>query len=88
MVKEKILKIWKHNSTVLFEGVTSSGKTEVYSHLINRFLKKGYQILFLMPEISLTIQMVSRLKKILENIYLFIIQNFLMRKDLRFGIMF
>ena len=64
LVKEKILKIWKHNSTVLFEGVTSSGKTEVYSHLINRFLKKGYQILFLMPEISLTIQMVSRLKKI------------------------
>ena len=62
LVKEKILKIWKHNSTVLFEGVTSSGKTEVYSHLINRFLKKGYQILFLMPEISLTIQMVSRLK--------------------------
>jgi len=62
--KEKILKIWKQNSIVLFEGVTSSGKTEVYSHLINRFLKKGFQILFMMPEISLTIQMVSRLKKI------------------------
>ena len=64
LAKEKILKIWKQNSIVLFEGVTSSGKTEVYSHLINRFLKKGFQILFMMPEISLTIQMVSRLKKI------------------------
>ncbi|MAR44094.1 MAG: primosomal protein N' [Flavobacteriaceae bacterium] len=64
LAKEKILEIWKQNSTVLFEGVTSSGKTEVYSHLINRFLKKGFQILFMMPEISLTIQMVSRLKKI------------------------
>ena len=64
LAKEKILKIWKQNSIVLFEGVTSSGKTEVYSHLINGFLKKGFQILFMMPEISLTIQMVSRLKKI------------------------
>ena len=64
LAKEKILKIWKQNSIVLFEGVTSSGKTEVYSQLINRFLKKGFQILFMMPEISLTIQMVSRLKKI------------------------
>ena len=64
LAKEKILKIWNQNSIVLFEGVTSSGKTEVYSHLINRFLKKGFQILFMMPEISLTIQMVSRLKKI------------------------
>ena len=64
LVKEKILKIWKENSIVLFEGVTSSGKTEVYSHLIDRFLKKGFQILFMMPEISLTIQMVSRLKKV------------------------
>ena len=64
LAKEKILKIWKQNSIVLFEGVTSSGKTEVYSHLIKTFLKKGFQILLMMPEISLTIQMVSRLKKI------------------------
>ena len=62
--KEKILRIWKQNSIVLFEGVTSSGKTEIYSHLINIYLKRGCQILFIMPEISLTIQMVSRLKKV------------------------
>ena len=64
LAKEKIFNAWKQNSIVLFEGVTSSGKTEVYSHLIDKFLKKGFQILFMMPEISLTIQMVSRLKKI------------------------
>ena len=63
LAKEKIFNAWKQNSIVLFEGVTSSGKTEVYSHLIDKFLKK-FQILFMMPEISLTIQMVSRLKKI------------------------
>ncbi len=62
--KEKILRIWKKNSIVLFEGVTSSGKTEIYSHLINRYLTIGSQILFIMPEISLTIQMVNRLKKV------------------------
>ena len=62
--KEKILRTWKKNSIVLFEGVTSSGKTEIYSHLINRYLTIGCQILFIMPEISLTIQMVSRLKKV------------------------
>ena len=62
--KEKILKAWEQNSIVLFEGVTSSGKTEIYSHLINTYLKKEFQILFMMPEISLTIQMVSRLKKV------------------------
>ena len=43
LAKEKILKIWNQNSIVLFEGVTSSGKTEVYSHLINRFLKKDFK---------------------------------------------
>ena len=62
--KEKILKVWEQNSIVLLEGVTSSGKTEIYSHLINTYLKKKFQILFMMPEISLTIQMVSRLKKV------------------------
>ena len=62
--QQKILRNWKKNSIVLFEGVTSSGKTEIYSHLINRYLIRGCQILFIMPEISLTIQMVSRLKKV------------------------
>ncbi|BAV95430.1 replication restart helicase PriA [Ichthyobacterium seriolicida] len=42
-------------------GVTSSGKTEVYIHLINEFISKGKQVLYLLPEIALTVQIVQRL---------------------------
>lgn len=49
---------------VLFHGVTSSGKTEVYIHLIEEVMKKGKQVLYLLPEIALTSQMINRLKKI------------------------
>lgn len=49
---------------VLFHGVTGSGKTEVYTHLIAKTLKEGNQALFLVPEISLTTQLSDRLKKV------------------------
>ena len=49
-------------SVVLFHGVTSSGKTEVYVKLIEEALQKGEQILYLLPEIALTTQLVNRLK--------------------------
>ncbi len=48
---------------VLFHGVTSSGKTEVYFELIDAHLEKGEQVLFLLPEISLTAQMIQRLQR-------------------------
>jgi len=51
----------KKNKVVLFEGVTASGKTEVYIRLIEKELKKGKQVLYLLPEISLTSQIVLRL---------------------------
>ena len=51
----------ENQSVVLFEGVTASGKTEVYIRLIEAQLKAGKQILYLLPEISLTSQIVSRL---------------------------
>ncbi len=51
-----------HNVTLL-HGVTSSGKTELYIHLIDEYLKKGKQVLYLLPEIALTTQITTRLKK-------------------------
>lgn len=47
---------------VLMHGVTSSGKTEVYIHLIEEQLKKGKQVLYMLPEIALTTQIIERLK--------------------------
>ena len=48
---------------VLLHGVTSSGKTELYIHLIDEQLKKGKQVLYMLPEIALTTQIILRLKK-------------------------
>jgi primosomal protein N' (replication factor Y) len=53
---------WEHAGVVLFHGVTSSGKTEIYIKLINEVLKKGKQVLYLLPEIALTTQIISRLR--------------------------
>jgi primosomal protein N' (replication factor Y) (superfamily II helicase) len=51
----------------LLHGVTSSGKTEIYSQLIRENMKSGKQILFLLPEIALTTQLLSRLRKFFGN---------------------
>lgn len=51
------------HDTVLFHGITASGKTEVYFELIDAHLEKGEQVLFLLPEISLTAQMILRLQR-------------------------
>lgn len=53
----------KHNVTLL-HGVTSSGKTEIYTHLIKEQIEKGKQVLYLLPEIALTVQIMQRLKRI------------------------
>ena len=52
----------KHDVTLL-HGVTSSGKTELYIHLIEEAINKGKQVLYLLPEIALTTQIISRLQK-------------------------
>ncbi|MCL2596962.1 MAG: primosomal protein N' [Paludibacter sp.] len=52
---------------VLLKGVTSSGKTEIYIHLIKKCIEDGKQALFLVPEIALTTQLTSRLRRIFGN---------------------
>lgn len=52
---------------VLLHGVTSSGKTEIYIHLIEETLKLGRQVLFLLPEIALTTQITNRLRRVFGN---------------------
>ncbi len=52
---------------VLLHGVTSSGKTEVYIHLISQAIEKGQQVLYLLPEIALTVQIMARLKRVFGN---------------------
>lgn len=52
---------WKSKEVVLLEGVTSSGKTLIYAHLIEEMLASGKQVLYLLPEIGLTDHLISRL---------------------------
>ena len=59
---ENIKKQWEEKSIVLLNGITGSGKTAVYAHLIEEQLRQGKQVLFLLPEIALTTQIVQRLK--------------------------
>ena len=59
----EIVTNFNNKSVSLLHGVTSSGKTEIYVKLIEENLKKKNQILFLVPEIALTTQLISRLKK-------------------------
>ncbi len=58
---DSIRKQFEEKDTVLLQGITGSGKTELYIHLIREALEKGKQVLFLVPEIALTTQLIQRL---------------------------
>ncbi len=60
---EQIQEQFTKNQTVLLRGVTSSGKTEIYIKLIDQCISQGKQVLFLLPEIALTSQIINRLRK-------------------------
>lgn len=60
----EIIKNFSQQDVVLFHGITGSGKTEIYVNLIKQALEGGSQVLYLLPEIALTTQIVQRLKKI------------------------
>ena len=53
---------WKSHAVCLLHGVTSSGKTEVYSHLLESVVNQNKQALYLVPEIALTTQLIQRLR--------------------------
>jgi primosomal protein N' (replication factor Y) (superfamily II helicase) len=55
---------FEKHEVVLLHGVTSSGKTEIYIHLMQEMINHGRQVLYLLPEISLTTQIVSRLEAV------------------------
>jgi primosomal protein N' (replication factor Y) len=58
---------FEDKQVVLLHGVTSSGKTEIYIHLIKKALDEHKQVLYLLPEIALTVQIMQRLKKVFGN---------------------
>lgn len=59
-----IMSSFHQKNICLLHGVTSSGKTEIYIHLIQEVIKAGKQVLYLLPEIALTTQITNRLKKV------------------------
>ena len=61
---DAIVRSFREKNVCLLHGVTSSGKTEIYIHLIEEALKAGKQVLYLLPEIALTTQITQRLKRV------------------------
>ena len=60
----EIKQYFESQSVCLLYGVTSSGKTEIYIHLIEETIRQGKQVLYLLPEIALTTQITERLKRV------------------------
>jgi primosomal protein N' (replication factor Y) len=64
---DNLLNLFQKQDVALLHGVTSSGKTELYIQLIRKYLDEGKQVLYLLPEIALTTQIINRLQKQFGN---------------------
>ena len=62
--EDSICEQFNEKNVILLHGVTSSGKTEIYIHLIKKAIDEGKQVLYLLPEIALTVQMTRRLQNV------------------------
>ncbi len=65
--KSKIINLFQEKDTVLLKGVTGSGKTEIYISLIMDIISSGGTVLYLLPEIALTTQIIKRLAAVFGN---------------------
>lgn len=63
----EILAHFHQKNVCLLHGVTASGKTEIYIHLIQQVIQAGKQVLYLLPEIALTTQITERLRRVFGN---------------------
>jgi len=69
--KTQIKTHWKEKEVVLLHGITGSGKSFIYFDLIREALDRGEQVLYLLPEIALTVQLVGKLRSIFkEHVYI------------------
>ena len=64
---DEVLRQFESKNVVLLHGVTSSGKTEIYIRLIQKTIDEGRQVLYLLPEIALTVQITERLQRVFGN---------------------
>ena len=64
---DQIKESFTQKNVTLLHGVTSAGKTEIYIHLISHALEQGKQVLYLLPEIALTKQIIERLRRVFGN---------------------
>lgn len=66
--RDQILSSFSNHNITLLHGITGSGKTEIYIDLILEVLDEGYQVLYLLPEIALSTQIVERLRKVFGSV--------------------
>ncbi|MDD4425287.1 MAG: primosomal protein N' [Mariniphaga sp.] len=64
---DEVKACFTQKKVTLLHGITASGKTEIYIHLIDEKLKRGQQVLYLLPEIALTTQIIARLVHVFGN---------------------